>query len=108
MVLVNCRWMQKEVINNIEAIEYRGIQIFKHVKTEGMRIYFESKIADEVRDINKSSIMEYMLIIDAIMQIHGWDSLAISVLPVVNNNAFDGYKYTICRSEPVDCQMLLK
>ena len=109
MVLVNCKWRQQEIINNIEAIEIDGIQIFKHVKTEGMRIYFDSKIGDEVRNMDKSTFMEYVMIMEAIMQIPGWEALAISILPVVNNSVFEGYKYTVCRSaKPIDCQRLLK
>lgn len=108
MVLVNCKWRQQDIINNVEALEIDGIQIFKHVKTEGMRIYFDSKVGDEIRDMNKSSLMEYMMIMEAIMQIHGWEALAISILPVVNDSVFEGYKYTVCSSaKPMDCQRLL-
>lgn len=88
-------------------MQYRGLQIFKHVKTDGIRIYFDSRIADEVRDPNKSSILEYMLIMDAIMRIEGWQALAISILPVVDNSVFKGYKYTVCRSEPISGPKLL-
>ena len=109
MVLVNCAWRQQDIINNIEAVEIDGIQIFKHVKTEDMRMYFDSKIGDEVRNMDKSSFMEYMLIMEAIMQIPGSAALAISILPVVNDSVFEGYKYTVCSSaKPIDCQRLLK
>lgn len=109
MVLVNCAWRQQDIINNIEAVEIDGIQIFKHVKTEGIRMYFDSNIGNEVRNLDKSTFMEYMIIMDAIMQIPGWAALAISILPVVNNSLFEGYKYTVCRSsKAVDCQKLLK
>lgn len=109
MVLVNCVWRQEDIINKIESIEIRGIQIFKHVKTEDMRMYFDSKIGDEVRNLDKSTFMEYMLIMEAIMKIPGSAALAISILPVVNNSAFEGYKYTVCRpNEPMNCQRLLK
>ncbi|BCZ46668.1 hypothetical protein psyc5s11_27350 [Clostridium gelidum] len=109
MVLVNCKWRQQNIINNVESVEIDGIQIFKHVKTEGMRIYFDSKIGDEVRNMDKSSFMEYMLIMEAIMEIPGWAALAISILPVVNDSVFEGYKYTVCRpNRPMDCQRLLK
>jgi len=109
MVLVNCKWRQHDIINNVESVEIDGIQIFKHVKTEGMRMYFDSKIGDEVRNMDKSSFMEYMLIYEAIMQIPGWVALAISILPVVNDSVFEGYKYTVCRpNKPMDCQRLLK
>jgi len=109
MVLVNCVWRQEDIINNIEAIEIKGIKIFKHVKTEDMRMYFDSKIGDEVRNLDKSTFMEYMLIMEAIMKIPGSAALAISILPVVNNSAFEGYKYTVCRpNEPMNCQRLLK
>jgi hypothetical protein len=109
MVLVNCKWRQQDIINNVEAIEIDGIQIFKHVKTEGMIIYFDSKVGDEVRNMEKSSFMEYMMIMEAIMEIPGWQALAISILPVVNNSVFEGYKYTVCSSaKPIDCQRLLK
>ena len=109
MVLVNCNWRQQDIINNVESIEIDGIQMFKHVKTDGMRMYFDSKIGDEVRNMDKSAFMEYMLIMEAIMEIRGWQALAISILPVVNNSVFAGYKYTVCSSaKPMDCQRLLK
>ena len=109
MVLVNCKWRQQDIINNVEALEIDGIQIFKHVKTEGMRIYFDSKVGNEVRNMDKSSFMEYMMIMEAIMEIHGWQALAISILPVVNGSVFEGYKYTVCRdTKAMDCQRLLK
>ena len=109
MVLVNCKWRQQDIINNVESKEIDGIQIFKHVKTEGMRMYFDSRIGDEVRNMSKSAFMEYMLIMEAIMEIPGWEALAISILPVVNDSVFEGYKYTVCSSaKPIDCQRLLK
>jgi hypothetical protein len=108
MVLVNCKWRQQDIINNVEALEIDGIQVFKHVKTEGMRIYFDSIVGDEVRNMEKSSFMEYMMIMEAIMQIHGWEALAISILPVVNDSVYEGYKYTVCRdTKAMDCQRLL-
>lgn len=109
MVLVSCVWRQEDIIKNIESLEYNGEKLFKHVKTEGMRMYFDSKIGEMTRDIDKSTIMEYMLIMKAIMQIPGWAALAVSILPVVNDSVFEGYKYTVCRpNNPVDCQRLLK
>lgn len=109
MVLVNCAWQQKEIIEQIEEIEYKGIQMFKHIKSDGMRMYFDSRIADEVRDMDKSSFLEYMLIMKAIMNIPGWQALAISILPVVDNSLFKGYKYTVCRpNKTIECQRLLK
>lgn len=108
MVLVNCVWKQEDIIKNIESLEYKGEKIFKHVKTEGMRMYFDSLIGDMARDFDKSTFMEYMLIMKAISQIPGWAALAISILPVVNDSVFEGYKYTVCRSnKPIDCQRLL-
>ena len=109
MVLVNCKWRQHDIINNVEAVEIDGIQIFKHVKTEDMRIYFDSKIGDEVRNIDKSTLLEYMLIMEVISQIPGSAALAISILPLLNDSVFEGYKYTVCRpNEPMNCQRLLK
>lgn len=29
MVLVNCKWRQQDIINNVESVEIDGIQIFK-------------------------------------------------------------------------------
>jgi uncharacterized protein (DUF849 family) len=109
MILVNCVWRQEDIIKNIESLEYNGEKLFKHVKTEGMRMYFDSKIGDMTRDIEKSTLIEYMLIMKAIMQIPGGAALAVSILPVVNDSVFEGYKYTVCRSNnPIDCQRLLK
>lgn len=108
MVLVNCVWRQQDIIDKIESLEYKGEQIFKHVKTEDMRMYFDSKIGDMARDFNKSTFMEYMLIMKAISEIPGWGALAISILPVVNDSVFEGYNYTVCApNKPIDCQRLL-
>ncbi|MDO5516027.1 MAG: hypothetical protein Q4F66_00630 [Clostridium sp.] len=93
MYLVNCAWRQDDIIREIEDVEAKGMKLFKHVKTDGIRLYFES-VLPEGED---SFIVQYMLIYDAIMRIPGWQALAISILPVVNGSNFDGYKYTVCR-----------
>ena len=90
MILVNCVWKQSEVINKIEALEINGEKPFIHIKTEGMRIFFDSKIGDMLGET------EYMLIMNAIMEIPGGSALAVSILPVINDNVFEGYKYTVC------------
>ena len=98
MILVNCQWRQEHIIREIESIKLEDIQVFKHVKTEGMRIYFDSRIEDQSANIDKDMFWQYNLIMGAIMKIPGWNALAISILPVVNNSIFQGYKYTLCRS----------
>lgn len=95
MVLVNCPWMQKDIIKEIEAVEYNGICVFKHIKTEGIRIFFDSKVVDEEKDIRKSMMIERDLIMEAIMKIPRWDTLAFNILPVINGSVIEGYKYTV-------------
>lgn len=94
MFLVNCKWKQEEIIKEIEDIEVNEIKLFKHVKTDGMRIFFDYKITDEVR--KSINIDEYSIIIGAIMKIPKIDTLAINILPVINGSVVEGYKYTIC------------
>lgn len=90
MVLVNCKWEQEAIIHGIEAIDINENQIYKHVKTEGMRMYFDSKIEGEV-----SFFDEYMLIMKVIMGIPRSSTFAISILPVINGSAIERYKYTV-------------
>ncbi|ADL50669.1 hypothetical protein [Clostridium cellulovorans] len=94
MILVNCVWKQAEVIKKIESLELNGEKPFKHTKTDGMRIYFDSKIGDMIGE------MEYMLIMNAIMEIPGGSALAVSILPVINDSVFEGYRYTVCGTSP--------
>lgn len=106
IMLVNCGWRQDDVINKIEAIEVNGQKVFKYLKTtDRIRMYFDSTLPN----IEKSVPVAYKLMMDAISKIPGWAALTISVLPVVNGNAFEGYKYTACRpNKPTDGQKLLK
>lgn len=100
MFLVNCRWQQEEIIKGIEDIEVNDIKLFKHVKTDGIRMFFDYKITDEVRksiNIDKCSYVdEYFLIMGAMMKIPRIDTFAFSVLPVINGSVVEGYKYTVC------------
>lgn len=90
MLLVNCKWEQEAIINGVEAIEIEGNQVYSHIKTEGMRMYFDSKIEGEVTFFD-----EYMLIMKVIMRIPRSSTFAISILPVINGSAIEGYKYTV-------------
>lgn len=90
MLLVNCKWEQESIIHGIEAICIKGERIYRHIKTEGIRIYFDSKIEGEVTFVD-----EYMLIMKAIMQIPRSSTFAMSILPVINGSAVEGYKYTV-------------
>lgn len=95
MILVNCPWMQKDIIDVIEAVQYKGGNVFKHIKTEGIRIFFDSQISAEEKDIRKSMIVENTLIMEAIKNIPRIDTLAIKIVPVINGSVVEGYKYTV-------------
>lgn len=95
MILVNCPWMQKDIIKVIEAIEYNDVHVFKHVKTDGIRIYFDSKIGDNEKNVRKSLLVENALIMEAIKEVPNYNVLAISIVPVINGSSVEGYKYTI-------------
>lgn len=91
MYLVNCAWRQKDIIREVEQIELDGIKLFKHVKSKGIRMYFEYLLPETEENFK----YQCMLINKAIRNIPGWEALLINVLPVVNGNDFDGYKYLL-------------
>ncbi len=94
IMLVNCEWRQKDLIEKIEEVEMDGNKIFKFIKKDGMRMYFNTRLPN----IEKSVLIAYMLISEAIYKIPGALALAISIVPVVNGSVFEGYKYTCCKS----------
>ncbi|VYU44122.1 hypothetical protein [Clostridium tertium] len=94
MLLVNCRWQQEEIIQGMEGIEVNEIKIYKHVKTDGMRMFFDYNITAEER---KSMIEdENSLIMRALIKIPRINTLAISILPFINGSVVEGYQYTVC------------
>jgi hypothetical protein len=46
MVVVNCAWKQEEIIEIVEKIEFENKKIFKYLKKDGIRIFFECSIDD--------------------------------------------------------------
>ncbi|MBS5938619.1 hypothetical protein [Clostridium sp.] len=90
MVLVNCKWEQEAIINGVEAIEIERNKVYSHIKTEGIRMYFDSKIEGEVTFFD-----EYKLIMKVIMEVPRSSTFAISILPVINGSAIEGYKYSV-------------
>ena len=66
-----------------------GKQVFKLNKIVGIRMLFESKIDD---------LQAIKLMKKAIKEIPGQDALVINLVPMVNNNAFEGYKQTVCKT----------
>lgn len=46
MIIVNCAWKQDEIIEIVENIEIENRRIFKYLKKEGIRIFFECSFSD--------------------------------------------------------------
>lgn len=82
MILVNCVWRQDDIIKVVEAIKLDEENVFKFVKIDGIRIFFDTFL-DEIKGIK--------LIQEAIKNIPGYQALAIDIVPVVNNSMFEGY-----------------
>ena len=82
MILVNCAWRQEDIIKVIESVSLDVKNVFKVIKVEGIRMFFDTSLED-VKAI--SNIKE------AIKKIPGYQALLIDIVPVVNNNMFEGY-----------------
>lgn len=82
MILVNCAWRQADIIKVVESIRLDNQNVFKFVKVEGIRIFFDTFLED---------IKGVKLINESIKSIHGYQALGINIVPVVNNNMFEGY-----------------
>ena len=90
MILVNCVWEQESIKSHVENVLINGEKIFKLVKTEGMRMFFDSKIEDNSKSMK--------LIKKAIRQIEGYEALVINVVPVIDGSVFKGYIETACKT----------
>ena len=82
MILVNCAWRQDDIIKVVEAVKLDEENVFKFVKVEGIRIFFDTFL-DEMKSVK--------IIKKAIKNIPGYQALVIDIVPVVNNSMFEGY-----------------
>ncbi len=89
MIIVNCVWRREDIQKKIESIKIEGKHIFKLNKIVGIRMIFESKIDD----LQGMKLME-----KAIKEIPGQEALVINLVPMVNDNAFEGYRRTVCKT----------
>lgn len=46
MIIVNCAWKQDEIIEIVENIKIENKKVFKYLKKQGIRIFFECDITD--------------------------------------------------------------
>jgi hypothetical protein len=82
MILVNCAWRQDDIIKVVESLRVDDQNVFKVIKVEGIRIFFDTFLED---------IKAVKMIRNAIKNIPGYQALLIDVVPIVNNNMFEGY-----------------
>jgi hypothetical protein len=82
MILVNCAWRHADIIRVVESVRLDDQNVFKFVKVEGIRIFFDTFLED---------IKGVKLINESIKSIPGYQALGINIVPVVNNSMFDGY-----------------
>jgi|GEM_PF-1037332 len=82
MILVNCAWRQEDIIKAVESVRLDEENIFKVIKVEGIRIFFDTFLED---------IKGVKMIKNAIKNIPGYQALVIDVVPVVNDSMFEGY-----------------
>lgn len=82
MILVNCAWRQDDIIKAVENLRVDDQNVFKVIKVEGIRIFFDTFLED---------IEAVKMIKNAIKKIPGYQALFIDIVPVVNNNMFEGY-----------------
>jgi len=82
MILVNCAWRQEDIIKAVESVRLDEENVFKVIKVEGIRIFFDTFLED---------IKGVKMIKNAIKNIPGYQALVIDVVPVVNDSMFEGY-----------------
>jgi hypothetical protein len=82
MILVNCAWRQDDIIKVIESVRLDNQNVFKVVKVEGIRIFFDTLL----EDMKGISVIK-----ESIKKIPGYQALVIDIVPVVNNSMFEGY-----------------
>ena len=46
MILVNCAWRQDDIIKAVESVTLDEQNVFKFVKVEGIRIFFDTFMED--------------------------------------------------------------
>jgi hypothetical protein len=79
---VNCAWRQADIIEVVESVRVDNQNVFKFVKVEGIRIFFDTFLED---------LKGVKLINESIKSIPGYQALSINIVPVVNDNMFEGY-----------------
>lgn len=47
MIVVNCSLKQDDVVKIVENIEVENKKIFKYIKKEGIKLFFECNLEDE-------------------------------------------------------------
>lgn len=47
MVIVNCALRQDDIVGIVENIEVENEKVFKYVKKEGLKLYFECTLSDK-------------------------------------------------------------
>ncbi|MFW2491303.1 hypothetical protein [Clostridium chromiireducens] len=82
MILVNCAWRQDDIIKALESVKIDNQNAFKVVKVEGIRIIFDT-LFEDIKGVKMAR--------ESIKKIPGYQALVIDVVPVVNNNMFEGY-----------------
>ncbi|WP_242982208.1 hypothetical protein [Clostridium sp. LS] len=82
MILVNCAWRQDDIIKVVENVKLDNKNVFKFIKVEGIRIFFDSFLDD---------VEGTKMIKNAIKEIPGYQALFIDIVPIVNGSMFEGY-----------------
>ena len=63
MIIVNCALRQDDMVEIVENIEVESEKVFKFVKKQGLKLYFESALSDgqKAASIVKESIKNTQL-----------------------------------------------
>lgn len=63
MIIVNCALRQDDVIKIVEEIEVEGEKVFKFVKKEGLKLFFDCSLEDSAKaaTIAKQAIKDTQL-----------------------------------------------
>lgn len=51
MIVVNCALKQTDIVKVVEDIELDNMKVFKFVKKEGIKLYFESTLEDDEKAV---------------------------------------------------------
>lgn len=49
MIIVNCAWRQEDIIKIVENIKISDVKVFRYLKKNGIRIFFECNLTDKER-----------------------------------------------------------